>query len=72
LRESGAPDHIVADWLGHANITTTSTYLKTNRVSLQQYLKRFEAHRKNYKPIVKSGARRPKKRNTETPANLLN
>ena len=34
LRESGAPDHEVADWLGHANIGTTSTYLKTDRVSL--------------------------------------
>ena len=31
LRESGAPDHIVADVLGHANISTTSRYLKASR-----------------------------------------
>jgi integrase len=45
LRESGAPDHVVAAWLGHANISTTSRYLKTGRSGLQQYLKRFELHR---------------------------
>jgi integrase len=45
LRESGAPDHVVAGWLGHANISTTSRYLKTSRSGLQQYLKRFEVHR---------------------------
>jgi integrase len=33
LRESGAPDHIVADVLGHANISTTSKYLKASRAS---------------------------------------
>ena len=38
LRESGAPDHVVAAWLGHANISTTSRYLKTSRSGLQQYL----------------------------------
>jgi integrase len=72
LRESGAPDHIVAEWLGHANITTTSTYLKANRVSLQQYLKRFEQHRKICKPIVSAGARQSKKRSAQTALNSLN
>lgn len=67
LRESGAPDHVVADWLGHANIQTTSTYLNTNRVSLQQYLKRFEEHQKNYKLIVKRDARRVGRHNPEIP-----
>ena len=46
LRESGAPDHVVAAWLGHANISTTSRYLKTSRSGLQQYLKRFEVPRR--------------------------
>lgn len=45
LRESGAPDHVVAAWLGHANISTTSRYVKTSRSGLQRYLKRFEQHR---------------------------
>lgn len=52
LRESGAPDHIVAAWLGHANISTTSTYLKTNRVGLQAYLKKLEQHQRICKEFV--------------------
>jgi integrase len=52
LRESGAPDHEVAAWLGHANISTTSVYLKTNRLSLQKAAKRFEQKRKLCKAIV--------------------
>ena len=35
LRESWAPDHIVADVLGHANISTTSRYLKASRAGLK-------------------------------------
>ena len=54
LRETGAPDHEVADWLGHANISTTSTYLKMNRVSLQKAAKRFDRQRKLCKAIVNS------------------
>lgn len=45
LRESGAPDHVVAAWLGHANISTTSRYLKTSRAGLQKYVAAFERHR---------------------------
>ena len=30
LMESGARDHEVKEWLGHANVTTTSRYLKTS------------------------------------------
>jgi integrase len=52
LRESGAPDHEVAAWLGHANISTTSVYLKTNRLTLQKAAKRFELKRKLCKAIV--------------------
>ncbi len=33
-------------WLGHANISTTSRYLKTTRVGLQRNLKRFEEYQK--------------------------
>lgn len=54
LRESGAPDHVVAAWLGHANMSTTSTYLKTNRVGLQLYLKRLEQHQRICKGFAKS------------------
>jgi integrase len=45
LLESGASAHVVRDWLGHADITTTSRYLATTRVALQKALKQFEEHR---------------------------
>ena len=46
LREApGISDREVRDWLGHANITTTSRYLATTRVTLQQARKKFEQHR---------------------------
>ena len=46
LRETpGMSDHEVRDWLGHGNITTTSRYLSTTRVGLQQALHRFEEAR---------------------------
>ena len=65
LRESGAPDHEVAAWFGHANISTTSIYLKTNRVTLQKAAKRFDRQRKLCKAIVKSLPIAPK---TNTPS----
>ena len=46
LRETpGMSDHEVRDWLGHANITTTSRYLSTTRVGLQHALRKFEEGR---------------------------
>jgi integrase len=45
LRMSGAPDHVVAAWLGHSNISTTSRYLRASNADLQKQLKAFEAHR---------------------------
>jgi len=46
LLESGASDHEVRDWLGHANITTTSRYLATTRVRLRRARVAFEARRR--------------------------
>lgn len=45
LMESGAADHDVRDWLGHANITTTSRYLSSSTFRRQAVLKQFEAAR---------------------------
>lgn len=45
LSESGAPNHIVAAVLGHADISTTSRYLKASRAGLAPYMKGLEAHR---------------------------
>lgn len=38
LSESGAPLFAVSAMLGHADISTTSRYLKTTRVGLQHYM----------------------------------
>jgi integrase len=55
LREApGISDHEVRDWLGHANITTTSRYLATTRTTLQQARKKFEQHRSRCKPVARS------------------
>ena len=43
LRESGASDHDVRDFLGHANITTTSRYLASTPQRLEQALANLEA-----------------------------
>ena len=44
LLESGAPQHVVRDFLGHANITTTSRYLATTPTMLEHAVHRFEEH----------------------------
>ena len=43
LVESSAGLHDVRDFLGHANITTTSRYLRSSPVRLAQALERMEA-----------------------------
>ena len=43
LVESSADLHDVRDFLGHANITTTSRYLRSSPVRLAQALERMEA-----------------------------
>lgn len=49
LRETpGISDHHVRDWLGHADMATTSRYLATTRVGLQQARKVFELHRAGF------------------------
>jgi integrase len=45
MRASGAPDHVVRDWLGHADISTTSRYLKASRTEIRKYTKNFERRR---------------------------
>ena len=43
LLESGVvPLHEISEWLGHANIQTTSIYLRTKRASLMQAVERLE------------------------------
>lgn len=42
LLESGASEHDVRDFLGHANITTTSRYLKSTPLRLEKALAQME------------------------------
>lgn len=42
LMESGAEQHAVRDFLGHANITTTSRYLKSTPLHLERALRALE------------------------------
>jgi hypothetical protein len=75
LRESGAPDHEVAAWLGHANISTTSVHFKTNRLTLQHAAKRFEQKRKLCRAIVRTIAQQARNAALATsrnPDKLLN
>src|SRR5688572_19465147 len=43
--EGGMVLHEVRDFLGHARVSQTDTYLGTNADRLHEALKRFEAHR---------------------------
>lgn len=43
LMESGAEQHDIRDFLGHANITTTSRYLKSNDDRLERALTNMES-----------------------------
>jgi integrase len=45
LLESGASEHDVRDFLGHANITTTSRYLKSTPLRLEKVLANMEGGR---------------------------
>lgn len=49
LRETpGISDHHVRDWLGHADLATTSRYLATTRVGLQQARVAFDHYRDGF------------------------
>ena len=66
LRESGASDHDVRDFLGHANITTTSRYLASTPLRLEQALEKLEARNRRTsvaqttdQPLDRGNARTP-------------
>ena len=56
LLESGAPQHVVRDFLGHASIGTTSRYLATTSVVLEHAMRRFEEHQNNCHTVATSTA----------------
>jgi integrase len=47
LLEGGVPPNIVQAFLDHANMSTTSRYLKVTRQGMHAALKRFEAAREH-------------------------
>ena len=52
---AGVLPNQVRDWLGHRNITTTSRYLATPSVHLQDALHKFEAGRSIRTPFAQTG-----------------
>ena len=54
LLESGVAQHLVRDYLGHANITTTSRYLSTTPMMLEQAVRQREQYQKNSHTVVTS------------------
>ena len=69
LRESGASDHDVRDFLGHANITTTSRYLASTPLRLEQALEKLEA--RNRRTSVAQTTDQPLDRgNTRSPEHV--
>jgi integrase len=77
LRETpGISDHHVRDWLGHADMATTSRYLATTRVGLQHARRAFEQHRESFAHDShtddSNASATPSIQTAETPANSLN
>lgn len=52
LLEGAVPPNIVQAFLDHANLSTTSRYLKITRVGMHAALKRFEEARESCKPVA--------------------
>ena len=73
LRESGASDHDVRDFLGHANITTTSRNLASTPVRLEQALANLEAsnRRTSVAQTAESDDRVASSQVSSNPYNLL-
>jgi hypothetical protein len=44
--EGGVPLQVVRDWLGHANVSQTSTYLSSTSEGEYEAMRRFEAFQK--------------------------
>ena len=69
LLESGAEQHDVRDFLGHANITTTSRYLASTPVRLARALARMES---SIRTPFAHDAQPEKDSDSESPAKPLN
>lgn len=57
LESPGVSGHQVRDWLGHTNITTTSQYLSTTPIHLQDALRKFENARAIRTPFAQNPER---------------
>jgi len=53
--EGGWPLHQVKEMLGHADISTTDTYLNATRVGLQESMRQFEETRNRCKTVASGG-----------------
>jgi integrase len=55
LLESGMPEHYVQRFLDHANLSTTSRYLKTKRRGMHEALERVEERRNRCTTVAHEG-----------------
>jgi hypothetical protein len=67
--EGGVPLHTVKDWLGHTNISQTSTYLGTTMKTQHDAMAAFETHRAALQKLAtaaqKGGRRRTRTAKTQ-------
>jgi integrase len=52
LHESGMPLAYVSQFLGHAQLTTTSRYIQASRLGMQEWVKRVEQTRNTKRETV--------------------
>ncbi|HUL71483.1 MAG TPA: tyrosine-type recombinase/integrase, partial [Vicinamibacterales bacterium] len=71
LMESGAPIHTVRDYLGHADISQTSTYLATSLIGLEAAMRQFEKSHPIVTNIATSDAATTSTPNTGTSGKSL-
>jgi integrase len=56
MLEGGVPEHVVQRMLGHANLATTSRYLKTTRRVMQDAMRKYAEHRESCKIVASESA----------------
>ena len=57
MLEAGVPEHVVQRMLGHANLSTTSRYLKTTRRVMQDAMRKYAEHREICKKFASEDQR---------------
>lgn len=54
--DGGVPLTAIRDWLGHSNISQTSTYLESQAIGQNDLMRRFEERQATLQKIANAGA----------------